>query len=119
MWLLRRILFGVSTLVSLSLAQTIKDIRVEGAHYIPEDVILGLINIKPGSSYTPDLVRESIRRMYRSGFFDHIEVYKEDVGENVVLVYRVEDLPVIYKIEFRGNRRIKSDELEKKIGIET
>ncbi|MFN3947501.1 MAG: outer membrane protein assembly factor BamA [Aquificaceae bacterium] len=119
MWLLRRILFGVSTLVSLSLAQTIKDIRVEGAHYIPEDVILGLINIKPGSSYTPDLVRESIRRMYRSGFFDHIEVYKEDVGENVVLVYRVEDLPVIYKIEFRGNRKIKSDELEKKIGIET
>jgi len=37
----------------------------------------------------------------------------------VFLTYKVKDLPVIYKIEFKGNKKIKSDELEKKIGIET
>ncbi|MFN3598213.1 MAG: outer membrane protein assembly factor BamA [Aquificaceae bacterium] len=119
MWLLYRVFFVLFLFMSLSMGQAIREVRVEGALYIPEDVILGLINIKPGSLYTPDLVRESIRRMYRSGFFDTVEVYKEDVGEDVILTYRVKDLPVIYKIEFRGNRKIKSDELEKKIGIET
>jgi len=105
--------------VSLSLAQVIKEIRIEGSQYVPEDVILGLINIKSGSFYSPDLVRESIRRMYRSGFFDEVAVYEERQGDQVVLIYKVKDLPVIYKIEFQGNKKIKSEDLEKKIGIET
>lgn len=105
--------------VSLSLAQVIKEIRIEGSQYVPEDVILGLINIKSGSFYSPDLVRESIRRMYRSGFFDEVAVYEERQGDQVVLIYKVKDLPVIYKIEFQGNKKIKSENLEKKIGIET
>ncbi|MFN7065561.1 MAG: outer membrane protein assembly factor BamA [Aquificaceae bacterium] len=119
MWLLNRIFFVLFLFVSLSMGQAIREVRVEGALYVPEDVILGLINIRLGALYSPDLIRESIRRMYRSGFFDEVEVYKEDVGEDVVLIYRVKDLPVIYKIDFRGNKKIKSDELEKKIGIET
>lgn len=105
--------------VSLSLAQVIKEIRIEGSQYVPEDVILGLINIKSGSFYSQDLVRESIRRMYRSGFFDEVAVYEERQGDQVVLIYKVKDLPVIYKIEFQGNKKIKSEDLEKKIGIET
>lgn len=105
--------------VSLSLAQVIKEIRIEGSQYVPEDVILGLVNIKSGSFYSPDLVRESIRRMYRSGFFDEVAVYEERQGDQVVLIYKVKDLPVIYKIEFQGNKKIKSEDLEKKIGIET
>ncbi len=105
--------------ISLALAQIVEDIRVEGARYVPEDVIYGLINIKRGSLYSPDMVRESIRNMYRTGFFDEVEVYEERVGEKVILIYRVKDLPVIYKIEFVGNKKIKGDDLEKKIGIET
>ncbi|QID33254.1 outer membrane protein assembly factor BamA [Pampinifervens florentissimum] len=119
MWLLFRALLPVFLLVGFSLGQVVKEVRVEGAQYVPEDVIVGLINIKQGSLYSPDMVRESIRRMYRTGFFDQVEVYEERVGEDVVLIYRVKDLPVIYKIEFVGNRKIKSDELERKIGIET
>jgi len=105
--------------VGLSLAQVIKEIRIEGTQYVPEDVVLGLINIKSGSLYSQDLVRESIRRMYRSGFFDEVAVYEERQGDQVVLIYKVKDLPVIYKIEFQGNKKIKSEDLEKKIGIET
>ncbi len=119
MWLLSKIILPLFILVGFSFAQVVKEVRVEGANYVPEDVILGLINIRQGSLYSPDMVRESIRRMYRTGFFDEVEVYEERVGYDVVLIYRVKDLPVIYKIEFVGNRKIKSDDLEKKIGIET
>ncbi len=119
MWSLCKVFILLFFLVGYSFAQIIKEIRIEGAQYVPEDVILGLINIKSGSLYSLELVRESIRRMYRSGFFDQVEVYEEREGDRVVLIYRVKDLPVIYKIEFQGNRRIKSEDLEKRIGIET
>ncbi len=119
MWLLFKVLLSIWALVGFSFAQLVREVRVEGAQYVPEDVIIGLINIKQGSLYSSDMVRESIRRMYRTGFFDEVEVYREMVGNDVVLIYKVKDLPVIYKIEFVGNKKIKSDDLEKKIGIET
>ncbi len=119
MWLLFRAFLFVFFLFSFSLAGVIREVKVEGAQFVPEDVILGLINLRQGSLYSPDMVRESIRRIYRTGFFDQVEVYEERVGDDVVLTYKVKDLPVIYKIEFTGNKKIKSDELERKIGIET
>ncbi|MCS7262911.1 MAG: outer membrane protein assembly factor BamA [Aquificaceae bacterium] len=114
-----RLLAPCLLLLSLARAQVVEQVRVEGARFVPEEVILGIINLRQGSFYSLDLVRESIRKLYRTGFFDQIEVYEERVGDRVVLIYRVKDLPVIYKIEFVGNRRVKTEELEKRIGIET
>ncbi|MEJ7553593.1 MAG: POTRA domain-containing protein [Aquificaceae bacterium] len=79
----------VFLLFGFSLAGVIREVKVEGAQFVPEDVILGLINLRQGSLYSPDMVRESIRRMYRTGFFDEVEVYEEKVGEDVVLTYKV------------------------------
>ncbi len=100
-------------------AQRVESVKIEGALYVPEEVIKGLIRIKEGISYDPFAVREDIRRLYRTGFFERVEVYEEKVGDKVFLTYKVKDLPVIYKIELKGNKKIKTDELERKLGIET
>ncbi|RMH07272.1 MAG: outer membrane protein assembly factor BamA [Aquificota bacterium] len=115
MWLSLRVLLSFMLAFGFIFAEEVKSVRVEGNRYVPDEVILGIIGIKPGETYSVEAVRESIRRLYRTGFFERLEVYKEDG----TLVYRVKDLPVIYKIEFVGNKKIKSDELEKKIGVET
>ncbi len=115
MWLSLRVLLSFMLAFGFIFAEEVKSVRVEGNSYVPDEVILGIIGIKPGETYSVEAVRESIRRLYRTGFFERLEVYKEDG----TLVYRVKDLPVIYKIEFVGNKKIKSDELEKKIGVET
>ncbi|MCX8075939.1 MAG: outer membrane protein assembly factor BamA [Aquificaceae bacterium] len=119
MWLSFRAFFLSLFLLSFSFAEVIDRIEIEGARYIPEDVILGIINLRQGSLYSTDIVRESIRRLYRTGFFDQVEVYQESSEGKVKLTYKVVDLPVIYKIEFEGNKKIRSEDLEKKIGIET
>ncbi len=103
----------------LSYAQTVKQVEIRGLRYIPEDSIRGLIKSVPGSTYSLETVKSDIKRLYRTGFFERVEVYSEIVGEDIVLIYELTDLPVIYKIEFVGNRRIKADDLEKYIGIET
>jgi len=94
-------------------------VEIKGLRYIPEDSIKGLIKSIPGSTYSLETVKEDIRRLYRTGFFEKVEVYKEQIGDEVILIYQLTDLPVIYKIEFEGNKKLKDDELEKAIGIET
>lgn len=112
--------FLISVLfASFSFGQVIQRVEISGAKHVPDEVIKALIKAREGITYTPNLVREDIRRLYRTGFFDKIEVREEREGDKVILHYNVVDLPIIYKIEFTGNRKIKSEDLEKKIGIET
>ncbi|MEN3033607.1 MAG: outer membrane protein assembly factor BamA [Aquificaceae bacterium] len=103
---------------SVSLGRTVAGVKVEGNRFLPDDAALGLFDIRLGSEYSPDLVRESIRKAYKSGLFEKIEAYERVEDSKVFITFVVSDLPVIYKIEFQGNRRIKRDELEKRIGIE-
>lgn len=117
--LFKKVILSSALFVSLSFSQVIHKVEIRGAKYVPDEVIKALIKAKEGVTYTPDLVREDIRRLYRTGFFDKIEVYEEKQDDSVTLYYNVVDLPIIYKIEFVGNRKIKSEDLEKKIGIET
>ena len=104
--------------ILLSFSQVISKIEVEGNRYLTEELIKSLLLSKEGTRFSVERVREDIRRLFSTGFFRNIEVYKEGEKE-VKLIYKVEDLPVIYSIEFRGNDEIDSDDLSKQLGIET
>ena len=107
--------------VSLGFSQEVEKVIIQGNRYINDEVIKGLINIKEGSSYSTERVREAIRNLFRIGLFKSVEVYLQDEDKNgkYELVFRVEDLPVIYKVEFVGNKKIGKDELKRVLGIET
>ena len=100
-------------------AHTVGNITIEGNKYIEDDLIKSLLGIKEGSRYSEDRIRQDIRNLYRTGFFKRIEVYKEEENGKINLIFKVEDLPIIYKIEFRGNEKISTDDLVEKLGIET
>ncbi|WP_461829721.1 outer membrane protein assembly factor BamA, partial [Aquifex sp.] len=117
----RKILIISGLLTSLSFSQEIEEVIVQGNKYLSDEVIKGLIQIKEGSAYSTERVREAIRRLFRTGLFKKIEVYQEDEDKDgkYELIFKVEDLPVIYKIEFEGNDEIEDDELKEFLGIET
>ncbi len=117
----REILITSLFLTSLAFSQEIEKVIIQGNKYINDEVIKGLINIKEGSTYSTERVREAIRRLFRTGLFKKVEVYQEDEDKDgkYELIFKVEDLPVIYKIEFEGNDEIEDDELKEFLGIET
>ncbi len=106
-------------ILTIGWSHTVESIIVEGNKYVEDKLIKSLLNLREGSTYSEDIVREDIKRLYRTGFFKKIEVYKEEKNGKVKIIYRVEDLPVIYKIEFKGNEEISTDDLIEKLGIET
>lgn len=116
----RTILVASIFWVSLGFSQEVEKVIIQGNRYINDEVIKGLINIKEGSLYSTERVREAIRNLFRTGLFKSVEVYQEDEDKNgkYELVFKVEDLPVIYKVEFVGNKKIEKDELKGVLGIE-
>ncbi|MDT8437541.1 MAG: outer membrane protein assembly factor BamA [Wenzhouxiangellaceae bacterium] len=93
----------------LAMAQdfTVREIRVDGLQRISEGTVFSFLPIDVGQRLNPSLVRVAIRDLYRSGFFEHIEIGRE--GE--ILVVRVEERPAISSVELDGNKKIPEDAL--------
>ena len=90
-----------------SYAAIIKDVVVEGNKKIGTEAILDKIESSPGKPYSKDQVLKDLERIFKTGHFYDIEVYRE----NDVLRYVVEERPSISEIVFENNKKIKSDEL--------
>jgi len=106
-------------LVGLSFSQIVEKIEVQGNKYLTEEMIKGMLLTKEGSTFSLEVIREDIRRLFRTGFFKRIEAHRFEEDGKVRVLYVVEDLPVIYSIEFEGNKKISTEELSNKLGIET
>ncbi len=103
----------------VAFSQKVVSVVVEGNKYVPDELVKEVILTREGTTFSLDKVRKDIRRLFRTGFFKRVEVYKEETEGGVRLIYKVEDLPVIYKIEFEGNKELDDEDLSQELGVET
>jgi outer membrane protein insertion porin family len=95
----------------------IKDLIVQGNRRVQEAVILGRIQSKPGSSFSPSQLSEDVRNVFALGFFDDVRTRVDDFEGGVKLTFEVVERPFVRDVEFAGNRRISSDTLREKIDL--
>ncbi len=90
---------------------------VEGNRIASEPLIMGVSSIQEGMSLTPTAVSETIRRLYGLGIFSNITIEVEEVtgGLNVYIV--VQERPKLSALRFTGNKKIKTKELTKELGL--
>ena len=88
-------------------AFTISDIRVEGLQRITEGTVFNYLPVEIGDVLTPGMAKISIRELYRTGFFDDIDLVKE----GSILVINVSERGSIARIVLTGNKAIKSEDL--------
>jgi len=93
-------------------ALDIKEISVRGNTLIPESTILAQIDSKVGLPYNPRVVTEDLQKIYNLGFFSAIDVDTADVAGGVQLTFILKELPSITTIEFKGNKKLKDDDLK-------
>lgn len=99
--------FCVFVAVTPAQAETIQQIRIEGAERIEPATVMTYLDIQPGDDLTQDSLNQSLKTLFGTGLFSDINFYQD--GRD--LVVHVVENPVINQIAFEGNKKLKNDAL--------
>jgi outer membrane protein insertion porin family len=90
---------------------TVGDIRIEGLQRISEGTVFNYLPVNIGDHLDGARVGEAMRALYATGFFRDVELRRDG---NTLLVVVVER-PSIAKFEIKGNKDIKTEDLQKSL----
>jgi len=93
------------------------EILVDGHTTIPEVTILRQLKGRPGRLTTLSQIREDQQALYRTRWFTTVDWECRRTPEGPVLVWRVVERPAVEKVEYKGNKRIKTRILEAQVGL--
>ena len=91
---------------------TVTDIRVEGLQRITEGTLFNTLPVNVGDRLDAQRVREALRAVYAMGFFRDVQMRHEEPG---VLVVVVQESPSIRSFSVKGNKDIKTEDLNKSL----
>ncbi|MBU2498437.1 MAG: hypothetical protein KKE57_06030, partial [Proteobacteria bacterium] len=97
--------------------EQIESIQVKGNRRIESEAILAVVESKKGDSLDKDRLDQDLRAVYRMGFFRDVNVEIEDGPKGKMVTFSVTEKPSIRSITFKGNKKVKSDDLKKESGI--
>jgi outer membrane protein insertion porin family len=105
---------GFSTTVAVAQDQpsvvgggTIEAIRIEGTQRIENETVLSYFGVRPGDAFDPERIDTGLKKLFATGLFKDVAIRREG---NALIINVVEN-PIINRIAFEGNRRIKDEDL--------
>jgi outer membrane protein insertion porin family len=90
---------------------------VEGNRRVQEAVILNRIRSRVGTPFNPSQASEDLRNVFGLGFFDDVQLKVEDFEGGVKVTFVVVERPFVRDVEFVGNSRIGTSDLQDKIDL--
>ena len=112
--LLSGVLFGVASAVVASiptLAQSATQIVVEGNRRVEADTIRSYFKVAPGEHLDAARIDSALKALYSSGLFQDIRI--SHAGGRLIVT--VVEAPVIDRIAFEGNNKLKDEQLLQEI----
>ncbi len=94
-------------------SNTIRDIVVQGNRRIETPTILTYMKVQPGEPFADDKIDQSLKALYATGLFADVTMRRE--GND--LIVRVVENPIINRIAFEGNRKMKEENLLQEIQL--
>ena len=104
---------GPSPFVSLAQAQTISRIVVEGNQRVETETVLSYMQVSPGDPFNSEKIDESVKALFRTGLFSDVQMLRD--GSQ--LLVRVEENPMINRVNFEGNSEVKDKDLTKEVEL--
>ncbi|HTW86505.1 MAG TPA: outer membrane protein assembly factor BamA [Candidatus Binataceae bacterium] len=82
-------------------------IEVVGNQRVADDAIRIHINQQVGQSLNPDTVDQDVKAIYKMGFFRRVSAEEEHRPNGVVVIYHVEEQPMVTDVQLKGMKAIK------------
>jgi len=95
----------------------IREVAVEGNRRVQEAVILGRIRSAVGAPFSPSQSSEDLRAVFTLGFFDDVQLKVEDFEGGVKVTFVVTERPFVRDVEFVGNSKLATSDLQEKIEL--
>ena len=95
-------------------ARTITSLRVEGTQRIEPETALSYTKLRQGDSYTNETLDQAIKDLYASDLFADVQIDGAATGN---IVIRVRENPIINRVIFEGNKRLKEDKIGKEVRL--
>ena len=94
---------------SLSFADSfvVSDIRVRGLQRVSAGTVFNNLPLNVGEQVDEDRIRQLIRALYKSEFFEDVQMSRE----GNVLIITLAERAAVDKIEIKGNKAIQTDKL--------
>jgi outer membrane protein insertion porin family len=90
---------------------TVSNIRIEGLQRISEGTVYNYLPVNIGDHLDAQRVREAMRALYTTGFFRDVELRRD----GTVLIVAVAERPSLESVDIKGNKDIKTEDLQKSL----
>src|SRR5262245_39229922 len=89
----------------------IEDVQVRGNRRVPTDSIKYYLQTKPGQALSEAAIRRDLKALYSLGYFDDIRVEEEAGARGPIIVFQVNERPLIRSITYSGLKSITNAEI--------
>jgi outer membrane protein insertion porin family len=97
-----------------TLPDRISAILVEGNERIEAETIRSYLAISSGDTFDARAVNQALKSLYATGLFADVTIRREGYA----LIVRVVENPIINRVAFEGNRKIKDEQLAAEIQLQ-
>jgi len=94
--------------ISKAEAAVARNIIVRGTTRIEADTVISYMTIAPGRPYGAADIDESLKSLFATGLFSDVSITPQ--GGNLIVT--VSENPIINRVSFEGNKKIKDDALK-------
>lgn len=95
-------------------APIIQSIVVRGNQRIESETVGSYLPIQPGMPAEEELLDLSLKTLFRTGLFSDVKLAMQPNG---VLLIEVAENPIVNRVIFEGNRRVKDDKITEEIQL--
>ncbi len=92
---------------------TIRSIAVSGSQRIEADTVRSYVQLRAGGAYTKATLDQALRDLFATELFADVQI-RDNSGS---LTIEVKENPVINRVLFEGNKRLKEDKLNPEIKL--
>lgn len=92
---------------------SIRQIVVQGNQRVEEETVRSYLALAAGDPFDETKIDKSLKSLFATGLFADVSIRRE--GD--ALVVRVVENPIINRLAFEGNKRVKSDQMQTEVQL--
>jgi outer membrane protein insertion porin family len=89
----------------------ITQIRVIGNRRIPRETVLARLFSHPGDVYDPATIERDFNSLWNTGYFENLQIAREDTPKGIILDIIVKEKPTIREINYKGLNSVSTSDV--------